>query len=153
YGATSEPTVSIDGVTITGGVTRSSPESVPDDGKEGVLAAGGGVEIPRNADSSGGAAVTVSNSVITGNRVAPPATVPSGRAVCPSGPCPKALAVGGGIDNWGTLTLAGTTISNNRVGTASGLSDLASDADAGAIENEDTAGPLTISNSVISGNQ
>jgi hypothetical protein len=153
FGAQTEPTVSIDGVTITGGVTRSSPESVPLDGKEGAIAAGGGVQIPPNADFTGGATVTISNSVITGNRVAPTATVPSTHAVCPSGPCPKALAAGGGIDNWGTVTLDGTTISNNRVGAAAGLSNVASDADAGAIDNESSAGPLTISNSVISGNQ
>jgi hypothetical protein len=152
YGAMSEPTVSIDGVTVTGGVTRSSPESVPFTGEEGVIALGGGIEIPPNADFSGGATVTITNSVITGNRVAPTHTLPFGPP-CPNGhPCPFAWAIGGGIDNWGTLTLDGTTVSNNRVGTASGLSNLASDADSGAIQNWlDT--PLTISNSVISGNQ
>jgi len=153
YGASSEPTVSIDGVTITGGVTRSSPESVPLTGEDGVDALGGGIEIPSNADFTGGATVTITNSVITGNRVAPTVTVPSTHAVCPSGPCPKALAAGGGIDSWGTLTLDGTTISNNRVGAAAGLSNVASDADGGAIYNEASAGPLTISNSVISSNQ
>ena len=35
FGASSEPTVMIDGVTITGGVTRSSPESTPFTGHEG----------------------------------------------------------------------------------------------------------------------
>lgn len=150
FGAASEPTVSIDGVTITGGVTRSSPESVPFTGKEGVFAAGGGVEIPPNADFSGGATVTITNSVITGNRVAPTDTVPFGPP-CPSGPCPFAGAFGGGIDSWGTLTVANSAISNNRVGSASGLSTLASDADGGAIMNQ--LGPLTISGSVIHGNQ
>src|SRR5262245_4008159 len=53
--AASEPTVSIDGVTITGGVTRSSQESVPCTGKEGVWAAGGGVEVPPATEFSGGA--------------------------------------------------------------------------------------------------
>src|SRR5262249_11264203 len=74
--AASEPTVSIDGVTITGGVTRSSPESVPCVGKEGVWAAGGGIEVPPGTDAGGpcdhdnfggGATVTITNSVITGN--------------------------------------------------------------------------------------
>jgi hypothetical protein len=153
YGASSEPTVSINGVTITGGVTTSSPESVPLTGKDGVDALGGGIEIPSNADFSGGATVTITNSVITGNRVAPTATVPSTHAVCPSGPCPNALAAGGGIDNWGTLSVVGTTISNNLVGTAAGLSNVAAGADGGAIYSEASAGPLTISNSVISGNQ
>jgi hypothetical protein len=151
YGAASEPSVSIDGVTITGGIARSSPESTPFVGEEGVFALGGGVEIPPNADFSGGAKVTISNSVISGNRVAPTHTVPSGGAQCPSGPCPFALAAGGGIDNWGTLTLANTTVSDNLVGSASGLSSVASDAEGGGIMN--WLGALTISNSVISGNQ
>jgi hypothetical protein len=152
YGASSEPTVSIDGVKITGGVTRSSPESVPFTGEEGVIALGGGIEIPPNADFTGGATVTITNSIITGNRVAPIHTLPFGPP-CPDGqPCPFAWAMGGGIDSWGTVTLDGTTISNNRVGTASGLSNLASDANSGAIQNWLNT-PLTISNSVISGNQ
>jgi hypothetical protein len=157
FGASTEPTVSIDGVTITGGVTRSSPESVPFTGKEGVFAAGGGVEIPPNADFSGGATVTITNSAITGNRVAPTDTVgptPDQEPfwpICPTGFCPFAGAFGGGIDSWGTLTLENTTVSNNRIGSASGLSTLASDVDGGAIMNR--LGPLTISGSVIRGNE
>jgi hypothetical protein len=150
FGASTEPIVSIEGVTITGGITRSSPESTPFTGQEGVFAAGGGVEIPPNADFSGGATVTIANSVITGNRVAPSDTAPFGPP-CPSGPCPFAFAGGGGIDSWGTLTLANTTISNNRVGSASGLSTLASDAVGGAIINR--LGPVTITGSDIHGNQ
>jgi hypothetical protein len=150
FGASSEPTVSIEGVRITGGITRSSPESTPFTGQEGVFAAGGGVEIPPNADFSGGATVTIANSVISGNRVAPSDTAPFGPP-CPTGPCPFAFAGGGGVDSWGALTLANTTISHNRVGSASGLSALASDADGGAITS--FLGPLTISGSVIHGNQ
>jgi len=150
FGASSEPTVSIDGVTITDGVTRSSPESTPFTGQEGVFAAGGGVEIPPNADFSGGARVTIANSIITGNRVAPSDTAPVGPD-CPGGPCPFAFAGGGGIDSWGTLTLSHTTVSDNRVGSASGLSTLASDAAGGAITS--FLGSLTIRRSVIHGNQ
>jgi hypothetical protein len=151
YGAAAEPTVSIQGVTITGGITRSSPESTPFTGQEGVFAAGGGVEIPPNADFSGGATVTIANSVITGNRVAPTDTVP-GDVLCPDGDrCPFAFAGGGGIDSWGTLTVSNTTVSDNRVGSASGLSTLTSDADGGAIAS--FLGPLTIDGSVIQGNQ
>jgi hypothetical protein len=157
FGASSEPTVSIDGFTITGGVTRSSPESVPFTGHEGVFAAGGGVEIPPDADFGAATKVTISNSVITDNRVAPTETVgPTPDQVpfwpvCPSGPCPFAGAFGGGIDSWGTLTLANTTVSNNRVGTAAGLSNVASDAQSGGIQS--WLGQLTITNSVVSGNR
>jgi hypothetical protein len=150
FGASSEPTVSIHGVTITGGVTRSSPQSKPFTGEEGVLALGGGIEIPPNADSTGGATVTISNSAITGNRVAPTHALPQGPR-CPGGPCPLAGAAGGGIDNWGRLTLAHTTVSDNLVGSASGLSTVASDAEGGAIKN--WLSELTISNSRIIGNR
>lgn len=151
YGADVEPTVTISGVTISGGVARSSPESVPFIGQDGVLALGGGIEIPPNADFSGGADVTISDSVITDNRVAPTKTVPSGLATCPGGSCPFALASGGGIDSWGTLTLVRSTVSNNSVGAASGLSDLASDAEGAGIRS--WIGPLTIQSSRISGNR
>jgi hypothetical protein len=150
FGAETEPDVLIDGVTITGGVTRSSPESLPFTGQEGVFAVGGGVEIPPNADFSGGAKVAIVNSVITRNRVAPSDTAPFGPP-CPDGPCAFAFAGGGGIDSWGTLALKKTTVSDNRVGSASGLSALASDANGGAITN--WLGPLTISGSVIDGNR
>lgn len=98
FGASSEPVVAVSGVTITGGIARSSPESTPFYGEEGVSAGGGGVEIPPQAiptssTATGGATVTISNSVITGNRADPTRAVPDGRP-CPGGPCPEALAVG-----------------------------------------------------------
>jgi hypothetical protein len=135
FGASSEPTVSIDGVTITGGVTHSSPQSMLFAGKEGVIAAGGGIEIPPNADFSGGATVTLSNSVITDNHVAPSATVGFGFA----------LAFGGGIDNWGTLSLANTAVSNNRVDSTAGIAE-------GAGIHSELSG-LTLMNSSVTGNQ
>ena len=144
--------VSITGVTITGGVTQSSPESTPLYGKAGVLAAGGGVEItPDNAKDASketpGATVTIANGVITRNSVAPTALSPSPSGVaCPSGPCPFASAEGGGIDNSGKLTLTDTTVSDN-----SAVSTLASDASGGGIENE--MGSLTLVDSTVSGNQ
>ena len=55
FGASREPTVSISGMTITGGVARSSPESIPFTGKAGVWAAGGGIEIPPSAHLGPGA--------------------------------------------------------------------------------------------------
>jgi hypothetical protein len=151
FGATLEPTVLISGVTITGGISRSSPLSVAWTGEEGVIALGGGVEIPSNADFSGGATVTIADSVIRDNRVAAAKTVPSGGAACPDGPCTLALAAGGGVDNWGTLTLTNTTVADNKVGTASGLSALASDADAGGIVS--WQGSLILDDSTVSGNR
>jgi hypothetical protein len=149
FGAAVEPTVSLEGLTITGGVTRSSPQSVDFVGEGGVIALGGGIEIPPNADFTGGATVTVSDSVISGNRVAPTHALPLGPP-CPHGPCPFALAAGGGIDSWGRLTLEGSTVSGNLVGTASGLSDVASDAVGGGIRS--WLDDLTISDSVIGDN-
>lgn len=143
-GSASEPIVSIDGVTITGGATRSSPESKPMTGEVGVLAGGGGVEILSRAT------VAISNSAIIDNVVAPDRTVANGPS-CPSGPCPHAEAAGGGIENSGKLTLTNTSVSNNRVGSIPGLSTLASDADGGGIE--DLAGSLTIVKSAINGNR
>jgi hypothetical protein len=151
YGAAAEPTVSISGATITGGVARSSPESMPFAGQDGVIARGGGVEIPPNAGFTGGATVTIDNSVITGNLADPTHALPLGPP-CPGGvSCPFAQAAGGGVDNWGTLTLVNTTVSNNRIGSATGLAAVVSDADGGGIANE--LGALTVTNSAIKGNQ
>lgn len=156
--ASSEPTISISGVKITGGVARSSPESTVFVGQDGVMAMGGGVEIPPNADFSGGATVSISNSVITGNRVAPTTAIASGipcpadiTITCIQGDLPFAWAVGGGIDNWGTLTVSNTSITDNLVGAAAGFPSVASDAYSGAIQNWNA--PLALSNTTISGNR
>jgi hypothetical protein len=90
FGASSEPTVSISGVTITGGVARSSPESIPFTGKAGVWAAGGGIEIPPGAHLAVGATVTLIGDSVADN---------SGSATGPSGE-----AQGGGIWNGTTFT-------------------------------------------------
>jgi hypothetical protein len=134
FGATTEPTVSIDAVTITGGVTHSSPESIPFSGQAGVWALGGGVEIPPKANLNGGATVTITNSVITANSAAPSADS--------SG---VARAGGGGIDNWGTLSLANTTVSDNQVG-----GSLASHALGAGVFNQ---GDLSLINSTVTGNR
>src|SRR5262249_43099871 len=62
-----------------------------------------------------------------------------------------AMAIGGGIDNWGTLTIADSIISDNRVGSASGISTLASDAQGGGVSS--TIGALTIVRSRIEDNR
>jgi hypothetical protein len=147
FGAASEPRVSISGVTITGGVSTSSRECGPSCGTGYVTATalGGGIEVPPGAGSTG-ASVTISDSVISGNRASPTRTVPSVRAVCPGGvPCRFALAGGGGIDNWGAMTLVSSTVSGNEV------SGAVSDADGGGILNMN--GTLTLANSVITGNR
>ena len=153
FGALREPAVSISGVTITGGVARSSPESVPFTGKAGVWAAGGGIEIPPGAHHTAGATVTISGSVITGNYADPQATVPSG-FTCPGhfpkGQCPFAPAWGGGIDTWGSLTLEYSAVTGNGVGAAAGLPGIVSDADGAGIYSRQ--GSLTLISTDVSGN-
>jgi hypothetical protein len=124
--AAHQPTVVITGVTISGGVTTSSDESQAFIGADGVFAAGGGLKIDPAANFKRGATVTVTNSIISGNRAAPTTTMPFGPP-CPDGPCPFAMARGGGIDNWGRLALERTTVSDNVVAGA------ASDAIGGGI--------------------
>ena len=139
-GAAAQPTVTIEGVTITGGLTRS-----PDDRVE---ARGGGVEIPWSAGETLGATVVIRQSVITGNRAIPSKITGTDTSACGhGGDCPYTQGAGGGIDNWGTLTLEGTTVSDNVAGTAPGLRNLASDAQGGGIMS--WLGPLTIVDSVI----
>jgi hypothetical protein len=140
-----EPTMTISGVTITGGVSTSSPLSTEWVGEENVIALGGGVEILPAEDYTTGATVTITNSIITGNRAAPTTTLPFGPP-CPDGPCPFAWAKGGGIDNWGRLSLRNTSVSDN---TAAGV---ASDADGGGI-NDWWPGTLRLANSTVTGNR
>jgi hypothetical protein len=141
FGADTEPTVSIEGVTVTSGVTNSSPESTDFVGADDVIALGGGIEISPASNYSTGATVTIKNSVITANSVAPTQTVPVGPP-CPGGPCPFAWAKGGGIDNWGNLTLVNTTVSDNTV------AGVASDADGGGI-NSWSGAAVTLNNSSV----
>jgi hypothetical protein len=140
-GAASEPTVTIDGMTITGGVNSSVPSAF--------RAHGGGIYVPANADSSGGATVTIKDSVIAGNRAAPTSTFSSPSGVtCPGGGfCPFAAASGAGIFNDGTMTLIGTTVSDNHAGSAAGV---ASDVEGGGINT--AVGSLTLIDSTVSSN-
>jgi hypothetical protein len=145
FGATTEPTVAIRGVTVTGGVTGSSPVSTADVGEDGVIALGGGIFVPPAANFATGATVTISNSVITGNTAAPTTSVDAGFS-CGIQDCRFAQAGGGGIDNWGTLTVANTTVSNNESAGA-----FTSDADGAGIYTQQ--GALTVNNSVVTGNR
>jgi hypothetical protein len=134
-GAASEPKVTIDGVTVTGGVTVGN--LTPFNGR------GGGIYIPRAAGPSTGATVTIRNSVIRGNSVAPLEATDSGDPCCPF-----ADAGGGGISNDGTLTLDHTIISGNRSEAAGGVTSQA--IGAGILNRR--FGNLTLKNSVITNN-
>jgi len=133
--AATEPTVSIRGVTITGGLNNSQPDDV--------VTLGGGVWIPQAAGFATGATVTIADSVVSGNRATPQATSP----FCGAPAC--AFAFGGGIANAGRLTVANTRISDNQSG-APGSVTLG--AGGGGISNFD-AGSLTLSHSSVTGNR
>jgi hypothetical protein len=141
-------TISISGVKVTGGVGTSSPQGAcgPDiptcgPGYPRATALAGGIEVLPGAE------VTISDSIVAGNRAAPTAAVKSVAAVCPDGPCPFAQAAGAGIDNWGTLTLVRTTVSDNEAG-----GDLTAQADGGGIASE-LRTRLTLINSTVTRNR
>jgi hypothetical protein len=149
--APSEPKVTISKVKITGGRTTSSPLFKEIVGKKNVIALGGGIAIPPGKFIKAkdrfafGAKVKVTDSVISGNRVGPSATAPIGPP-CPGGRnCPFAYAGGGGIDNWGALTLERTDVSDNL---AAGV---ASDATGGGIDSPQ--GSLNLFDSTITSNR
>jgi hypothetical protein len=136
-GAETEPTVTIEGVTVTGGHTVGN--LLPWRGK------GGGIYIPRAAGPSTGATVTIRNSVIRGNHVAPAVATESGLPC----DCPFADASGGGISNDGNLTLDHTVVADNVSEAAGGLT---SDAEGGGIINR-AFGNLTVKSSIVTGNR
>ncbi len=151
FEAAPRPTVVIEGVDITHGVARTSPESIPFTGKPNVIGAGGGIEIPLGEDDSPGATVTIENSSINGNRAVPTDTAGGGAPCmnslpcCPPGQtCPFAGAWGGGIDNWGRLTLINSSVTGN---TAAGA---ASDADGAGIYS--LVGAVTLLNTRVADN-
>jgi len=139
-GATTEPTVAVTGVTVTGGVNTSVP--LP------YLAFGGGIYVPSSANGAPGATVTIDDSVVTGNRASPSGIFPSPSGVlCGGGTfCPYAQGEGGGIYNTGAMTLTNVVVSDNEAG-----ANLASDADAGGISVLPHA-TLTLRNSAVRDN-
>jgi hypothetical protein len=147
--APTEPNVRISGLTLRGGRAHSSPESPDFTGLPGAIAGGAGLEIPAS-DSFLGGTVTVTDSVITDNVSSPVDSVlpgpdqQPGWPHCPDGFCTFAGAFGGGVENWGTLTLVRTTVSDNRAGGA-----LASDADGAGIFSWQN---LTLQSSQVTGN-
>jgi hypothetical protein len=135
--APNEHTVTIAGVTITGGRTSG----------DGVEARGGGIHVPPATDFTTGATVSLRDVLVVGNQAKPTRTVtsPSG-APCPDGPCPFARAAGAGIANSGTMSLTRTVVSRNRADAGVG-----SDAAGGGIHSE--LGSLTLDRSVVAGNR
>jgi hypothetical protein len=140
------PTVTISGVTISGGLTTTNPQSPkcgPDvptcgPGYADATALGGGIE------AFPGTTVTLVGSVVTGNRAVPAHVTQSVKAVCP-GPaqCPASFGDAAGIDNGGTMTLIGTTVSDNHAS--------AVQSNGGGIVNEAHA-TLALLNSRVTGN-
>jgi hypothetical protein len=138
YHDATQPTVEINGVTITGGLTRSSFGDT-------YQAVGGGIWVPPAANDAIGATLIVDRSVISGNRAAPSTSVDSGIS-CPGGDCPFAQAGGGGIDSWGTVTLEHSYVLDNVVSGA-----VTSDADGAGIYVQ--GGGLTLVHSVVANNR
>ncbi len=136
--------VSLDGVTVTGGVNNSQPDNA--------VTFGGGVWIPTSQldhppFNGAGATVSISNSVITGNTVTSNSFIPPG--FCGARAC--GFNSGGGIDNGGVLTLTNTRVTNNTAGSTQSLASAASDANSGGIDNR-FASTLVLHASVVSGN-
>ena len=103
-------TVSISGLTITGGLTTSVTD--PRSGILPFVARGGGIDIPAGPAPTVGATVTIADSAIVGNRTEPSGTTESGDP-CPQGDCPFALSIGAGIVDVGRLTLIRTLVADN----------------------------------------
>jgi hypothetical protein len=112
---TSAPTVTIAGLTIKNGLTTTNPHApscgldvpVCGPGYADATATGGGIE------TFAGTTVTLLFSIVTGNRASPALVTNSVKATCATGPCPAAFGDGAGIDLWGTMTLVGSTVSDN----------------------------------------
>jgi hypothetical protein len=138
---TRPPRVSISGLRIEGGRTHGN----------GVEAQGGGIYIPPAKGYRPGATVALDGVMVTGNVAKPTRTRGPGKGqakdwpACPGGPCPFAIATGGGIDNWGGLTVRNSEVVDNVV------AGRASDADGGGIASN--LGRLKIVGSSVSRNR
>jgi hypothetical protein len=136
--------VTIDGVTVTGGVNSTQPDAE--------VTFGGGIRIPTSQldhppFNGTGATVAISNSEITGNVVTSNSAIPPG--FC--GPRACGFNSGGGIDNGGALTLTNTQVTNNTAGSSPAATSAASDPSSGGIDNR-FASTLVLNHSVVSGN-
>jgi len=156
FGDSAPPTVTVRDLTVTGGRTTSGVFSQVLAGQEGVWATGGGISVPLSSidfdtgEIGRGATVRLVRTVVEGNGAAPVRTVDSGLPCPGASQCPFALASGGGIDTSGDLTLDHSVVRDNHIGTASGISALASDSEGGGIRS--WVGSLTIRHSRIESN-
>ena len=138
---THPPKVTVAKLVISGGHTHGN----------GIEALGGGIYIPPAKDYRPGARVTLEGVVVEGNQAKPTRTGGPGPGqakewpACPGGPCPFAIAAGGGIDSWGSLTVIDSEIDRNTV------AGPASDADGGGIAGN--LGELRIFGTEIAGNR
>ena len=140
FGAVTEPTVSIDGVTISDGVTTTTDD--PDFPQ--AIALGGGIMIPWAHDHTIGATVTISNSVISNNRVDPATNIPGDPPFKHFG-----SADGAGIVSFGALTLVSDRVSGNSVNTAGSVN--ANEAQGGGVAA--AGGSLTMNNTQVLSNR
>jgi hypothetical protein len=147
-GAISEPTVSLIGVTVTGGSNHSFPSSSD--------TRGGGIYIAGSFGGGSLTTVTINNSVITGNTTGPvtsivcnaDGTIPCGVCV-PDPTLTCSFAGAAGIDTAGTLTINDSTVSNNSSVTNSSVVADGSASQSGGIGN---GGNLAIHNCTIANN-
>src|SRR5262249_30097675 len=95
--------------------------------------------------------VTISNSVVTGNRVDAGETIPSGGFSCKHTPHDCAFVFGGGIANAGALTLDHVEVTDNTAGSTPSSHSLASNADGGGISSN-SAGTLSLRPCSVTGN-
>jgi hypothetical protein len=138
--AATEPTVTIQGITVANG--RTVGNLTPHDGR------GGGIYIPRAAGPATGATVTIRHSIIRDNEVAPRIAIDSADVCAAGHQCQDASAGGGGISNDGHLTVEHTAIVRNR---ASGAAGLTSQVTGGGIISR-AFGWLTLRDSLVADN-
>lgn len=137
--AAREPTVSISFLTVTGGRTH---------GDDGVVAFGGGIFVPYGKDFTPGATVDLRDVIVAGNVAAATKEYPSPSGVkCPHHrDCPFALSGGGGIANFGTMSLRRSLVMHNTSG-----GDVASDSIGGGVFS--AAGSLALHHTSVRDNR
>lgn len=129
------PSVTLAGLSLTRGTAVG----------DGVVGFGGGLYIPPAPNNTAGATVSLTHVWVYGNRATANRTSDSPSGVpCPDGFCPFALGAGGGIANFGRLTVIDSRIEGNVV------DGRLSDADGGGVFT--AIGYLTVMSSVVSDN-